>query len=97
MLARGVGGFLEVEGGIDLLRGIGSIPDRGFDVLDGQPQGHDGCPRDKAHLDWRFLGHGRQGRQHLEAKCQKLRSACGGESSSTLHCVSVVSSCLVLN
>lgn len=31
-----------------------------------------------------------QERQHLEAKCQKLRFACGGESSSTLHCLCCV-------
>jgi hypothetical protein len=38
-----------------------------------------------------------QGRQRLEVECQKLRSAYSGESSLTLHYVSVLPSCLVMN
>ena len=38
-----------------------------------------------------------QGCQRLEAECQKLRFACGGESPSTLHCVFALLLCLVMN
>ena len=38
-----------------------------------------------------------QGHQRLEAKCQKLRSACGGQSPSTLHCAFTLLLCLVMN
>ena len=38
-----------------------------------------------------------QGCQHLEAECQKLPSTYSGESSSILHYVSILSSCLIVN
>ena len=38
-----------------------------------------------------------QGCQRLEAECQKLCSACGGESPSTLHCAFALLLCLVMN
>ena len=47
----------------------------------------DGVARDMAE----------QGRQRLEAKCQRLRSAYSGESLSTLYCASVLSLCPVVN
>jgi hypothetical protein len=39
----------------------------------------------------------KQGHQCLEVECQRLRTACSGESSSTLHCTSVLSMCQVVN
>jgi hypothetical protein len=38
-----------------------------------------------------------QGHQCLEAKCQKLRFAYGGESLSILHCASILSLCPVVS
>lgn len=39
MLARGVGGFPEVEGGADPLGSTSLVPDQGSNILDDQSQG----------------------------------------------------------
>jgi hypothetical protein len=56
MLTQGVGGFPEVEGGINPSRGASSVLDRGFDVLDGRPQGHDSCPKRQSSSRLALLG-----------------------------------------
>jgi hypothetical protein len=38
-----------------------------------------------------------QGRHHLEVECQKLCPTYSGESSVILRCISILSSCLVMN
>jgi hypothetical protein len=38
-----------------------------------------------------------QGRQRLEAECQRLRSSCSGESLMTLCCASILSMCPIVN